>query len=98
MYMPVTPPLRQEWLRLRAELTVATGDAMEQAAHLRWTMDHMQRVLEAASTLDELQAAREELEWAVYWRDQSLEQPLYVDRKLDHLKAMDHMIQTCSRF
>ena len=96
--MPVTPSLWQEWLRLRAELTVATGDAMEQAERLSWTMDHMQRVLEAHSTLDELQAAREELEWAVYWRDQSLEHALYVDRKLDLLKAMDHMIDTCSRF
>ena len=96
--MPVTPSLQQEWLRLRAELTVATGDAMEQAARLRWTMHHMQRVLEAPSTLDELQAAREELEWAVYWRDQSLEHALYVDRKLNLLKAMDHMIETCSRF
>ena len=96
--MPVTPSLRQEWLRLRAELTVATGDAMEQAVRLRWMMDQMQRILEAPSTLDELRVAREELEWAVYWRDQSLEHALYVDRQLDLLKAMDHMIQTGSRF
>ena len=96
--MPVTPSLRQEWLRIRAELTVASEDAMEQAARLRWTMDHMQHVLETPSTLDELQAAREELEWAVYWRDQSLEYACYVDKKLDLLKAMDHMIQMCSRF
>ena len=96
--MPVTPSLRQECMRLRAELAVATDDAMEQAERLRWTMGYMQRVLEAHSTLDELQAAREELEWAVYWRDLSLEHALYVDRKLDLLKAMDHMIDTCSHF
>ena len=69
MYIPVTPSLYREWLRLTAELTVAIDDAVEQAARLREAMARMQHVLDAHGTLDELQAAREELDWAEYWRD-----------------------------
>ena len=97
MYMPVTPSLQQEWLRLRAELLVATDEAVEQAARLRGTMSMMREVVETPSTLGELQAAREELEWAVYWRDETLEYACYVERKMDMLKALDGMIQACSR-
>ena len=81
-----------------AELTVAIDDAMEQAARLREAMARMQQVLDEHGTLDELQAAREELDWAEYWRDQTLEHACYVDRKIDFVKAMDHMVETCRYF
>ena len=80
MYIPVNLSLYQEWLRLTAELTVAIDDAVEQGARLRGAMDHMQWVLDAHGTLEELQAAREQLEWAVHWRDESLERACYIER------------------
>ena len=98
MYVPVTPMLHQEWLRLRAELTIAIDDAVEQGARLREAMDVMQQVLEAHSTLEELQAAREELDWAERWRDQTLEYACYVERKLELVQAMDCMVEACRHF
>ena len=98
MYIPVNFSLYQEWLRLTAELTVAVDDAMEQGTRLRGAMDHMQWVLDAHGTLEELQAAREDLEWAVRWRDESLERACYVDRKINVIKAIDHLVETCRHF
>ena len=98
MYVPVTPSLHQEWLRLRAELTVAIDDAVEQGVRLREAMDGMQQVLEAHSTLEELQAAREELDWAEGWRDQTLEYACYIERKLELIQAMDCMVEACRHF
>ena len=98
MYVPVTPSLHQEWLRLRAELTVAIDDAVEQGVHLREAMDGMQQVLEAHGTLEELRAAREELDWAEGWRDQTLEYACYIERKLELIQAMDCMVEACRHF
>ena len=98
MYIPVNPSVYQEWLRLTAELTVAIDDAMEQAARLREAMDRMQWVLDTQGTLDELQAAREELDWAEHWRDETLERACYVNRKIDLIKAIDHLVETCRHF
>ena len=64
MYVPVNIQFYQEWLRLTAELTVAIDDAVEQGARLQGAMNEMQRVLDDRGTLDELQAARDGLEWA----------------------------------
>ena len=98
MYIPVNLPFYQEWLRLTAELSVAIDDAVEQGTRLRGAMDHMRRVLDAHGTLEELQAARDGLEWAVRWRDESLERACFVERKINVIKAMDQLVEACKQF
>ena len=77
---------------------MAIDDAVEQGARLRGAMDHMQWVLDAHGTLEELQAARDELEWAVRWRDESLERACYIEQKINMIKAMDQLVEACKQF
>ena len=98
MYVPINLSLYQEWLRLTAELTAAIDEAVEQATRLRRAMDRMQWVLDTHGTLDELQAAREELDGAEHWRDETLERACYINRKIDVIKAIDHLVETCRHF
>ena len=92
MYVPVNIQFYQEWLRLTAELTVAIDDAVEQGARLQGAMNEMQRVL------DELQAARDGLEWAARWRDEAVERACYIEKKINVVKAMDQLVEACKQF
>ena len=44
------------------------------------------------------QAARDELEWAVRWRDESLERACYIEQKINMIKAMDRLVEACKQF
>ena len=98
MYVPVNIQFYQEWLRLTAELSVAIDDAVEQGARLQGAMNQMQRVLDNHGTLDELQAARDGLEWAARWRDEAVDRACYVERKINVVKAMDQLVEACKQF
>ena len=97
-YRPVTPALLQEWLKLQAEFTVAVENAVEQTAQLRWAMAALQCFLDTPRTLVEPRAAREELDWAVYWRDETLDYAFYIEKKLNILCALDNLIRVCNSF
>ena len=77
---------------------MAIDDAVEQGTRLRGAMDHMQWVLDAHGTLEELQAARDELEWAVRWRNESLERACYIERRINIIKAVDRLVEECKQF
>ena len=98
MYVPVNIQFYQEWLRLTAELTVVIDDAVEQRARLQGAMNEMQRALDDCGTLDELQAARDRLEWAARWRDEAVERACYIEKKINVVKAMDQLVEACKQF
>ena len=70
-------------------------DAAEQTAQVRWAMAALQRFLDAPYTINQLRAARVELDWAVRWRDEALDYACYAERKTDMLYAMDNLICVC---
>ena len=98
MYVPVNIQFYQEWLRLTAELTVAIDDAVEQRVRLQGAMNEMQRALDDHGTLDELQAARDRLEWAARWRDEAVAGACYIEKKINVVKAMDQLVEACKQF
>ena len=84
MSRPVTPGLSRGWLRLKQEFVGVVNEALEQGAHLDRAVTALQQLKarpDDSYTWEELRAKQEDVDWAMFFRDETLALAISIEEK-----------------
>ena len=99
MSRPVTPGLLREWLKLKQEFVGVVNEALEQGAQVDRAITALQQLKarsDGSYTREELRAKQEDMDWAMFFRDETLALAVSIKEKILTICKMDNMLRVCS--
>ena len=100
MSRPVTPGLLREWLKIKQEFVGVVDEALEQGAQVARAVTALQLLKakpDGSYTRGELRAKHEDLDCAIFYRDETLDLAVSIEKMLTICK-MDNVLRVYSSF
>ena len=101
MSRPVIPGLLREWLKLKLEFLDVVDEASEQGVLVVRAITALQQLKarpDSSYTWEELRAKQEDLDWAIFFRDETLDLVVSIEEKMLTICKMDNMLRVFSSF
>ena len=99
MFRPVTPGLLPEWIKLKGEFACVVDELVEQGARVGKAAAALQQLRagpDGSYTQEELRAKQEDLDWAEFFRQETVALAASIEEKLLTVCKMDKVLRVCN--